>query len=687
MNPNTTTYQSYFWERIPFFRLLLPLAIGIAAADLLYPTTINPYVCLVILLAAATGLALLARWYKPSLRLFYFVLTQVALIASGMGLYALAGYSPGANPSMPGGMSVVVVDAPPVAKPRTIKYVVQVLSSAGAAQYTAPNTKALLYATADSSYIQYAPGDTLLVPATWQPITDVANPFAFSYADYCRRSGICWQQFCHPLQVVRISRPLVHSMTYRISGSITKAINAAIPDARTAGLVQAMLLGREASLDINWRNDFSKTGILHIMAISGGNIIMFFSLVSALLLFVRHRKWLWVKYVIALPLIWAYIIMSGAQPSAVRAGIMFSLLTVTIGGNFQSHPINHLLATALVMLIAHPAWLLAPGFQLSFLAVLSILLFYKPIIKAFRRIAVPGSLALIADKIAQVIAVTLAAQVLVVPVSVYYFNTLPLAFIPANMLATIYMACMMCLSILLLLAAAYAPLAMAVGGLMHHLTHLFTTANAALAAVSPQALSNIYLPMPAMLGIYVIIVLLMLAWHTRRKPYIYSAAAVLVVLLLSQLAYYAYTAHNHKLIVYNTGRISRIEAIHAHTFTTLRIDTTANNYDAARQPHIVWQAWQETPQYANETIQVIHGQSVMLLLAPPHPSAPLAIDHLIIALHGNYKPETLLRHINPKHIILADRPSARTLTRWTTFCTQHHIPLHIISRDGAWVME
>src|SRR5690606_37769479 len=120
--------------------------------------------------------------------------------------------------------------------------------------------------------------------------------------------------------------------------------------------------------------------VAHIVAISGMHINIFFTVLVLVLFWLGSRKHRWLQYLICLPIIWFYIAITGFPPSAVRAGVMFSIVSLAMITGRQQVLVNSLLASGFLILFFKPGWLYDVGFQLSFLSVLSIFVFYKPIV-------------------------------------------------------------------------------------------------------------------------------------------------------------------------------------------------------------------------------------------------------------------------------------------------------------------
>src|SRR5690606_15125515 len=121
----------------------------------------------------------------------------------------------------------------------------------------------------------------------------------------------------------------------------------------------------------------------------------------------------------------------GASPSVLRATIMFSLFTVAGMGERRTDHLNSLFTAAFVLLLWEPRMLGQTGFQLSFLAVLGIILFYKPIEALWS----PGNRVL--RGLWSLAVVSISAQLLTTPLSMHLFKAFPVWFLPANLVVVV----------------------------------------------------------------------------------------------------------------------------------------------------------------------------------------------------------------------------------------------------------
>jgi competence protein ComEC len=155
--------------------------------------------------------------------------------------------------------------------------------------------------------------------------------------------------------------------------TFTTIVNQLLPEPH-AGLLAGILFGTKATLSKDFIDSLTKTGTLHIVALSGMNITILGSLIDvALLRFVSRR----IASLLTVLIIIGFVWFVGAQASIVRAAIMGCLaLLATIFGR-QTWSLLAFILTVGIMLLFNPAWLFELSFQLSALATLGIILFGK----------------------------------------------------------------------------------------------------------------------------------------------------------------------------------------------------------------------------------------------------------------------------------------------------------------------
>ncbi len=209
-----------------------------------------------------------------------------------------------------------------------------------------------------------------------------------------------------------------------------------------------MVLGQDAALPDDMRDEFNASGLSHLVAASGENVVLLstlaFALCAALGVPLRGR------YAIVVALIALYVPLAGAGASIQRAGIMGVTGVVAAYAGRRSSRVYALLLAAAVTLLVNPRSDEDVGWQLSFAAVVAIMALAGPIQKALTRRGAPAALA-------QATAITAAATLGTAPLIAARFGTLSLASLPANVLAAPAVAPIMWLGMLAGAIAQVAP--------------------------------------------------------------------------------------------------------------------------------------------------------------------------------------------------------------------------------------
>lgn len=180
-------------------------------------------------------------------------------------------------------------------------------------------------------------------------------------------------------------------------------------------LVIAILLGEKGFLDYELRNEFSKTGTAHLLALSGLHVGVISILIYLMLGFINIR---WIKLMLFVLILIFYNLLIGFYPSSVRASLMSIIAVFGILQERQIHPLNSLSLAAIIMIMFDNNLILNPGFQMSIFSVLGILIFYKIIFDKLKLIFKNNNLNFILNSIS----ITLAASLTVSPIVSYYFK-------------------------------------------------------------------------------------------------------------------------------------------------------------------------------------------------------------------------------------------------------------------------
>ena len=275
-------------------------------------------------------------------------------------------------------------------------------------------------------YSNYQYGDILEVKCK---IEKPNNQGDFNYANYLSRYGI--YSVCYWPKIKVIESPKQNSIYSKILKFKKKSLDFIItnfPEPQATFLL-AILLGLKKQVHTDMRCWFSLSGVSHLLAVSGLHIAILIQVIAIFLtnifLIKRQKVFPLTIFIISL-----FIILIGAPASAIRAGLMGLVLLFASKIERPYSTLNSLLLVGVLMLLANPKFLIFDvGFQLSFLAVLSICLFYKLFNKWFRKIPDYRFLPM-----RSCLSIAFSVQILVLPLVLYYFGNLSLIAPVANVL-------------------------------------------------------------------------------------------------------------------------------------------------------------------------------------------------------------------------------------------------------------
>lgn len=193
------------------------------------------------------------------------------------------------------------------------------------------------------------------------------------------------------------------------------------------GIAKALILGDRSGLDSEITRQFGNTGAMHVLAVSGLHVAILVQILQWILgqfpRYISKKNAL----ILGLVIVWIYAFMTGLSASVVRSAWMFTFLSASTLLQRNYYPFNSLAASALLILIWNPNFLFDIGFQLSYLAMIGIFLFYKPLSQwiyfknKWIRQAYEGTM------------VGIAAQIMTVPFTLYYFHQFPNYFVLTNL--------------------------------------------------------------------------------------------------------------------------------------------------------------------------------------------------------------------------------------------------------------
>lgn len=432
------------YKRIPFLRIFLAALLGIFLDANCQPSLTFWTIILVFLFFTTVYFFPSTRFIKWKWGWTLGTSMLGILICIGGICNALRSNSRKAIPVLESSTLLLKVTEGPRASSASNRYVARIFKIDTGIIDSKISTYLYIKKTDSSTFM---PGDLLLTLTIPQPLKKNANPGAFDFFTYSKRNGIGYtmmlegsNQYTKILQKDKGSEGWIHRAREKILSIIKKQIK----NRQNAGLAEAMLIGYREDLDKELLNAYTNTGVVHIIAISGLHLGLIFMLMDLLIRAIAGRKKAaWAGLLISPPLLWIFAILTGSSASVIRSAIMFSFIIIgkTIGR--KSSGMNSLLGSAFMLLLWNPDIRFDLGFQLSYAAVASILLFDQEIKK----------MVFFKNKSAlylwSMVSITLAAQVLTTPIVIANFHRFPTLFLFTNLIAVPMSSVILVMEILL----------------------------------------------------------------------------------------------------------------------------------------------------------------------------------------------------------------------------------------------
>ncbi|MXV37279.1 DUF4131 domain-containing protein [Flavobacteriaceae bacterium Ap0902] len=273
--------------------------------------------------------------------------------------------------------------------------------------------------------------DVFLTHGKIDVITSPKNPHQFDYARFMNFKQIHMQVFADTLS--QLKHPSGFSFSHEVSvfkEKIKSQLKKKGYSEASQIFIAALALGDRTDFTQEIQDTLSAAGVLHLFAISGLHVGIIFWLILQLLYPILYLgKGRTLRIITALILIWIFAAFVNFTPSVTRAAFMISFYYLTFLSQKPTNIFHTLFFTAFILLLINPNNLFDVGFQLSYAAVFFIAWLYRPI-----RLLLPIYITRRKNYIFDILSVTIAAQIGVMPISIFYFGQFSGLFIVGNLL-------------------------------------------------------------------------------------------------------------------------------------------------------------------------------------------------------------------------------------------------------------
>jgi competence protein ComEC len=689
-------YGKKFWRSAPFVRLLIPLTAGIILSHYLQiPFAI---VCISALIAIIAHL-IIRYSSKFSLRWLNGAAFNLVFICLGCLLIHFQNLRN--DPQWIGHYQsqaksvLVILQEPLTVKPNSYK----ALAKPGAVlidqQWQPVKGSILVYFKKDSTPPALQYGSQIIIKKTLQAITNSGNPGGFDYKQYCAFQDIHYQVYLQPKDYIIIGplqRNAFAELLINTRNSVLSIIRKWIPGETETGVAEALLIGYRDDLDKDLVRSYSNTGVVHIIAISGLHLGMIYGLMLLLLKPFRKQKWMrWVKPLLILLVLWGFSLLAGAAASILRSVVMFSFIVIGESLGRRTNIYNTLAASAFCLLLYNPYFLWDVGFQLSYAAVLSIVLFMKPV---YRWLYFKNKLL---NAIWQLNAITLSAQALTLPIVLYYFHQFPNLFLFTNFIAVPLSGFILYGELLLLIVCKIPFLCLYTGKMVSFLIRQMNNFIERTDRLPFSVTDYIQISLLQTLLLYIAISCI--AWWLleKKKSGLLTGLLFLLVFFLIRGINLIHRSGQQKLVVYNIPKQKAIDIIEGNAYHFLG-DPSLTGAGFLQNFHLkparVLYGATEEDSLSNTLVsnQLITGQHKSVLVisrpldfAPVSPKIP--VDIIILSDNPRIYLSRIAAIFDCQQYIFDSSNPLWKIRYWKKDADSLHLRHHTISEQGAFEVD
>lgn len=552
----------------------------------------------------------------------------------------------------------------------------------------------IIYFKKDSVNQQLRAGDQIIFNRPLREIQNTGNPGGFDYKRYCLFNGITHYVYLTGNDYKKLpgnQLPFYKQVLQKVRNYVLNAIKENINGKKEQGLAEAMLIGYKDDLDKTLLQSYTNTGVVHVIAVSGMHLALLYWIIHLLLKpLLKKRSTRWLHPVLVLLILWGFCFITGGAASIVRAAVMFTFITIGTHLNRNTPVYNLLSASAFFQLCYNPYWLWDVGFQLSYMAVLSIVIFYRPVYNLF---FVKNK---ILDWVWQLAAVSIAAQILTTPVSMCYFHQFPVYFLLNNLVVVPVSTVVLMGTLLLVILSPIKALAAFIGYLLNGLIW-WLNSFIEMMEDFPFALWT-GIQMNVFQGwLFIMIIAGFSYWLIQKQKAGLWTGMTALLLFFGIRSYSFFKAQvQQKLIVYNANKHAAIDFISGRKYVfagdpDLLQDQSLSNYVLAPS-HTLYRvvpAENLVGLYLNGSAIQFGGKKIIVLDAPVRKNADSILYADLVVLSGNPKLyiSGLNNAIRARQVVIDGSVPAWKARYWIKDCDSLKIPCHNVAEDGAFVMS
>lgn len=542
--------------------------------------------------------------------------------------------------------------------------------------------RVILNVNRDSLYKNLYTDGVYITQSTFRKPGKPLNPGQFNYKSYLKKQHIYHQLYLkhHELILTSDNVNTIYGLAAYFRNHINEALKKHSFENEELAIINALLLGQRQDISEEVHNNYTEAGAIHILAVSGLHVGIILLLLNFILSPLENLKnGQIIKLMLILLFLWSFAIIAGLSASVVRAVTMFSFVAYAMHIKRATNIYNILAISMFFLLLFKPSFLFDVGFQLSYSAVFAIVwiqpLLYKWWVPKLRPV----------NYLWQLFTVTIAAQIGVIPLSLYYFHQFPGLFFISNLVIIPFLGIILGFGILVIVLALLNILP---GFIADFYGSIISTMNNFIALIARQEdflFRDIYFNWLLLITSYIFVICLVL---TLRQFHPKSITALLVSVLILQITfiYNKYESQkNNRIIVFHKSRESLL-GFHKNDVLIVsdkgfRENSIVKNYKIENNVETIEFGSKKDLYFLKDKKLLIVDSLGIYSIKNLNP------DYVFLMNSPKVNLNRLIDLLKPKYIIADGSNYKSFLQLWEATCKKQKVPFHSTSEKGAFVME
>ncbi len=544
--------------------------------------------------------------------------------------------------------------------------------------------KIILNKAIDSTFKKLQVDDELIVFAPKNEIKSPLNPYQFNYRNYLEIQGIY-----HQLKLNADNHIVLENSSRTIKGyaaSLRQNIIVKLEQANFGnaelGIIQALFLGQRDTISEETYTDYKNAGAVHILAVSGlhiGILLLFLEFILRPMELLPNGKTF--KLVVVIFLLWGFAFLAGLSASVVRAVTMFSFVAYAMYLNRPSNTFNILaLSMFFILLVFDPMLLFNVGFQMSYAAVFAIVWIY-PILQKFWY---PKNW--LTRQVWQLLSVSIAAQVGVLPISLYYFHQFPGLFFISNLLIVPFLGLILGLGIIVIALILFN---IAPNYLIELYNSIIGLMNSVIKWVAQQeAFIFKNIPFDSVQLVLTYCLLISMIWIFTKNTF--KRTLTFLICFIGMQLWSLYNQQNtyekEQLLLVHQTKNSILAHQKGNQLSVFTNDSSATkNFATSFQIH---ESVEKLNYHIIRNSYKFHNQNLVLIdSSGVYDIKPKNVDYLILTQSPKINLERLITHLQPKRILADGSNYYSYVNRWKKTCSNKKLPFHYTGEKGAYIFK